>query len=86
MEWTLSTSGNFYSVEDAKKLEKLGFKFEKDDSFPNQSRYMIDDYETNNKITINNLEDLEQLQKTIDSQLIINFENKTIEIYDDYRE
>lgn len=42
----------------------------------------IDAYEKE----INTLEELEQFQRESRHYLIIGFENKTIEVYDDYRE
>lgn len=43
-------------------------------------------YRYSEEITINTLEDLEAIQKRAGYELIVNFEERTIWIYDDYME
>lgn len=44
------------------------------------------DWESSEEITIATLEDLKTLSKKYDAQLVIDFEDKEIIIYDDYLE
>lgn len=77
MEFTLSTSGNFYSNEEQmEKYEKLGFTFVTADAYEDMKIKGCP------KIIINSLEDLIALQKDLAQELIIR--EGHIRIYDNY--
>lgn len=81
MRFELSTSSYSYFSSDkgVEKLEKLGFKFEK-----NQRCLKDVSISGEPEVEINSLEELLDLQKELVAPLII-YEN-TIEIHDNYRE
>lgn len=77
MEFTLSTSGYFYSDPDKmNRLEEFGFTFRKTSS----DNFAI---EGEPKIQINSLEELIQFSNKFGEIVLV---DKSIEIYDDYRE
>lgn len=80
MKFDLSTAGNFYTVEDAKKLEELGFQFD-DNGYDKRICKRI----ISNSVEIN-ISSLEELLIFSDKwgKLIIN--SNEIIIYDDYCE
>lgn len=80
MKFNLSTAGRFYTVEDAKKLEELGFEFDDNGFSKRLCKRMI-----TNSVEIN-ISSLEELLKFYDKwgELIIN--SNEIVIYDDYCE
>lgn len=77
MKFNLSTSGDFYTVEGAKKLEELGFEFEDNGFSEHLCKRMI-----TNSVEIN-ISSLEELLEFYDKwgELIIN--SNEIIIYDD---
>jgi hypothetical protein len=77
MEFTLSTSGHFYSQADRRKeLEEIGFTFKPSD-------YKDFTIEGSPTIEINSLEELIQFADKF-GEIIVG--NGSIEIYNDYRE
>lgn len=83
MKFKITSSGNFYSEVQANKLEKIGFKFEKDDTYKelhNETQYKISEGVDMEIIT---LDDLIAFIKKYGHVIV---DEDTIEIYDDYRE
>lgn len=78
MEFTLRTSGHFYSEAEMAPLQTLGFIFEKT-SYKNNP-FLI---KGEPKIIIDTLD---ELVKFIDTYGKIVVDKETIEIYNDYRE
>ena len=77
MKFTIQTSGYFYSnKEDIKRLEQIGFSFEKSD-------FRDFKIKGNPEIEINTLEELIQFCNK-HGEIIVS--DCHIEIYDDYRE
>lgn len=80
MKFKLTTSGHFYTAEEAEPLEKLGFVFKKTDDGRHASKaYNCPEVE----IEINTLDELIQFIK---EWRCIAMYDGSIEIYDDYRE
>jgi len=82
MKFRLTTTGNLYWAEEAKKLEKLGFEFREGESAW-EGKIVFYKKESNLTVEINNLDELLAFQKEW-GDLILS-ENK-IQIYDDYAE
>lgn len=80
MKFNLSTVGQFYTVEDAKKLEELGFEFDDNGFSKRLCKRMIT---RSVEINISSLEELLEFSKKW-GELIIS--GNEIIIYDDYRE
>ena len=80
MKFLLSTSGNFYSEEQAEELKTLGFKFT--ETRPEKKKNLFMPTESV-EIEINTLEELVAFSEKWGNLII---SPKTIEIYDDYRE
>jgi len=80
MKINLSTVGLYYTIEDAKKLEELGFKFD-DNGFSKRLCKRI--ITRSVEINISSLEELLEFSKKW-GELIIS--GNEIIIYDDYRE
>ena len=80
MKFDLSTVGYFYTVEDAKKLEELGFQFDNNGYDKRLCKRIIT---RSVEINISSLEELLEFSKKW-GELIIS--GNEIIIYDDYRE
>lgn len=80
MKFNLLTAGTFYTIEDAKKLEELGFQFNDEGIDKHRSKHII-----TNSVDIN-ISSLKELLAFSDKwgELIIN--SNEIIIYDDYCE
>ena len=93
MKFILETSGHIYNDKDKKRLESIGFKFDKikktEYVFDNKIWYM-DDFDYRNSIEINTLEELLAFRKKWGDLIIRKYrKDKNIlhlEIYDNYRE
>ena len=93
MKFNLSTSNYLYNDKDKKRLEKLGFVFDKELKAPHieeGKKWYMDDYDVEQHIIIeiNTLEELLEFQKNY-GQLIIGGNGEDgfwLEIYDGYRE
>lgn len=86
MKFKLSTSGCFYSIADAKKLEAIGITCEADTSataFKDKPR--IKKRTSMSEIEIGSLEELMAFAEKW-GQLIVSHNPPEIEIYDDVRE
>jgi len=82
MIFKLYTSGYFYLDEnDRKHLEKYGFVFE-----PSDYKEFHKKDDQNITIEINTLEELLAFAKEFNNNIIINCDEPSLEIYDDYRE
>jgi len=84
--FTLKTSSEFYSDEGKALLEPLGFTFTKTDS-----AYFIKIGQPWERwgeptITVNTLDELMGLARRVNQKIILNVDEMTLEIYDDYRE
>ncbi len=82
MKFELTTTGFEYDEEDQKQLEKYGFKFS-DSNPPKTKQYLNDIHQV--FIEINSLKNLEDLSKEFGVELILDFHQMIIEIYDDYK-
>lgn len=80
MKFELSTAGNYYSKEEVKELEKLGFEFIKDSNYISGEIYRI---VRNTSIEINSLDELIEFSGKY-GELI--FDANSIIIYNDYIE
>ena len=93
MKFNLSTSNYLYNDKDKKRLEKLGFVFDKELKalhIEDGKKWYMDDYDVEQHIIIeiNTLEELLEFQNE-HGQLIMgrcDKEGLWLEIYDSYRE
>ena len=83
MKWKLKTSGNFYSKKDAERLKVYGFTFKPDGTFKDKQLYQTSEEVD---IKIKSLKDLKALEDKFGCSLVISLKNKTVEIYNDWRE
>lgn len=83
MKFRITTSGMFYEEEDAKRLKKLGFRFEfsKNPSYFIPPFYMLDDVKVYKDF--DSIQDLINFSNEQGSPLIIS--KGEIKIYDDYK-
>jgi hypothetical protein len=79
MKFKIDTSGFFYSVEEAKKLEDLGFTFEK-------YEYRGHQFHKTSKLIEIEINSLDELLKFVKEYGPIILKEDEIEIYDNYRE
>jgi hypothetical protein len=84
MKFRIETSGSFYSEDDAEKLKKLGFTFEKDNFYPPEASQLL--YKTGGEVfrDIGTLEELMSFVSEWGGTVILTEDE--IEIYDHYRE
>ncbi len=86
MIFELESTKSFFNEAEKNHYEKMGFVFERKENPHEEDEcfYLLE----NPMISFHSIESLKEWVESlgIKEQLIINFEDKTIEIYNDYRE